>query len=206
VHVCRRWRFLILQSASHLRLSLLCTQRTPVADMLAHSPPLPLVIDHVGESRNLTPEDEEGIKLALRHHDHVRRIRLAMFVSYLPSLVDFINKEFPILEHLYIDPVSYDDTVLYPRDVSSAKFAPSRPGEFCPSGGVFVTCNSDGSRHILPQRHSSICLLAHDRSAPQGVIDAPSTDTWDLVLRCCAQSCYREAGRKYAERGPCLTS
>ena len=108
VHVCRRWRSLILESASHLGLSPLCTHRTPVADILAHSPPLPLVIDHVSESRNPTPEDHEGIKLALRHHDRVRRIRLVVSVSYLSNLVNSIDKEFPILEHLYIDPLFYN--------------------------------------------------------------------------------------------------
>ncbi len=46
-HVCRRWRYLILGSASHLGLCLVCAYGTPVADMLAHSPPLPLVIDYV---------------------------------------------------------------------------------------------------------------------------------------------------------------
>jgi len=70
------------------------------------------VIDHVGDSRNLTPQDHEDIKLALRHHDRVRRIRLAMFVPYLPSLVNSIDKEFPILEHLYIDPLFYNDNGL----------------------------------------------------------------------------------------------
>jgi len=46
MHVCRRWLLsdLILEFASHLGLSLLCTQRTPVADVLVYSPPLPLVI------------------------------------------------------------------------------------------------------------------------------------------------------------------
>jgi hypothetical protein len=79
--------------------------------MLTHSPPLPLVIDYVDSTRNLTPEDEdeEGIKLALRHHDRVRRIRLATFISCLPELIDAMDKEFPILEHLYIDPLIYND-------------------------------------------------------------------------------------------------
>ena len=45
-HVCQRWRSLILGSASHLGLFLVCTHGTPVANMLAHSPPLPLVIDY----------------------------------------------------------------------------------------------------------------------------------------------------------------
>ena len=43
-HVCRRWRYLVLESASFLGLCFVCTIGTPVADMLAHSPPLPLVI------------------------------------------------------------------------------------------------------------------------------------------------------------------
>src|SRR5712671_2564403 len=48
-HVCQRWRSIIFGSASYLDLCLVCTYRTPVADMLAHSPPLPLVIDHLEE-------------------------------------------------------------------------------------------------------------------------------------------------------------
>jgi len=48
-------------------LSLFCTYRTPVADMLAHSPPLPLVIQLPREilQKLLDPEDEAGIMLAL---------------------------------------------------------------------------------------------------------------------------------------------
>src|ERR1700747_524310 len=43
-HVCQRWRNLILRSASYLGLSLVCTNGTPVENMLAHSPPLPLTV------------------------------------------------------------------------------------------------------------------------------------------------------------------
>ncbi|KAF8490316.1 hypothetical protein F5888DRAFT_1741582 [Russula emetica] len=71
-HVCQRWRNLILGSTSYLGLCLVCTFGTPVADMLAHSPPLPLIID---QGRNVT-EDEEGIVLALEQRDRVRRVRL----------------------------------------------------------------------------------------------------------------------------------
>ena len=62
-HVCQRWRNLILGSASSLGLCLVCTYGTPVADMLVHSPPLPLVIDY--RIRGITAEDEEAILLAL---------------------------------------------------------------------------------------------------------------------------------------------
>jgi hypothetical protein len=41
--------------------------------MLAHSPPLPLVIDY--EGGDITTEDEEAITLALEHRDRVRHIR-----------------------------------------------------------------------------------------------------------------------------------
>jgi hypothetical protein len=57
-HVCQRWRNIILRSASYLDLSLVCTYGTPVADMLAHSPPLPLVLDYA-ERPDITTDDEE---------------------------------------------------------------------------------------------------------------------------------------------------
>jgi len=77
--------------------------------MLAHSPPLPLVIDKVGKGLSSDTEDYEGtIKLALRHHDRVRRIRLEVFLPYLPNLFNCMEEEFPILEYLYIDPLSYN--------------------------------------------------------------------------------------------------
>ena len=45
VHVFRRWRYLVLEFPSHLRLSLFYTRQTPVTDMPANSPLLPLIID-----------------------------------------------------------------------------------------------------------------------------------------------------------------
>ena len=61
-HVCRRWRNIILGSATYLGLSLHCTNGTPVAEMLAHSPPLPLVVGYFIKDRELTTEDEEGLQ------------------------------------------------------------------------------------------------------------------------------------------------
>ena len=113
VQVCRRWRYLVLESASHLRLSLVCTRGTPVADMLAHSPPLPLVINHFFNDNKITPEDEEGITLAFQHRDRVRRIRLRARAPMLQKLIDSLDGEFPILEYLFIEcqriPWSFDD-------------------------------------------------------------------------------------------------
>jgi hypothetical protein len=58
-HVCQRWRGLILGSPTYLGLSLVCTHGTPVMDMLAHSPPLPLVIDYLDDIS--ADEDHRGI-------------------------------------------------------------------------------------------------------------------------------------------------
>jgi hypothetical protein len=72
--------------------------------MLANSPPLPLVIDHIlkDPDHDITTEDEEGILLALQHRHRVRRIRLEMPVPNLQRLVTAMVEEFPMLEFLYI--------------------------------------------------------------------------------------------------------
>ena len=110
--VCRKWRYLALDSASHLDLHLFCTYGTPVADMLKHSPLLPLIIDYGDEDREVTAQDEEGILLALRRRRRVRRIRLGSHISKLRKLVVAIDGEFPVLEYLYIKPVTNDDNGL----------------------------------------------------------------------------------------------
>jgi hypothetical protein len=110
-HVCQKWRNLILGSATYLDLCLVCTDGTPVADMLAHSPPLPLVIDYRGT--DVTAEEEEAIVLALEQRDRVRRIRFNLPVLKLQKLVKAIDGEYPILEYLiFMDPPKEKRTVL----------------------------------------------------------------------------------------------
>jgi hypothetical protein len=67
-----------------------------MADMLAHSPPLPLVIDYTG--KDITAEDEEAIIFALAQRDRVRRIRFYIPVPKLQKLFMAIDGEYPILE------------------------------------------------------------------------------------------------------------
>jgi hypothetical protein len=102
VHVCRRWRNITLGSVSYLGLSLVCTNGTPVADMLAHSLPLPLLIDYCNNYHNITAEDKEGAILALRQCDHVCRIHFSMPATNLQKLIVAIDEEYPILEYLVI--------------------------------------------------------------------------------------------------------
>ena len=100
--VCQRWRNLIFGSASHLGLCLVCTRGTPVADMLAHSPPLPLIIDYFYADLDTTADDEEGITLALEQRDRVRRIRLQVPLPNLQKLIMAIDEEYPALEYLIL--------------------------------------------------------------------------------------------------------
>ena len=112
--VCRRWRSLILASPSYLGTSLVCRPMTPVADMLAHSPPFPLIIDHTPQFKLETNAAgvEEKILLALKHRDRVRRIRLLVHDPPLKRLVEAIDEGFPFLEYLHIQPQTVPDTNL----------------------------------------------------------------------------------------------
>ena len=80
--------------------------------MLAHSPPLPIIIDHLFVAANITSAGEykEGVLLALKHRDRVRCIRLRAFVPSLARLVVAIEEGFPMLEYLYIEPMSAPDS------------------------------------------------------------------------------------------------
>ena len=100
--VCQRWRNVVLGSASYLELSLFCTFGTPVANMVAHSPPLPLVIDYFGQF-DATAEDEEEAICAFKQHDRVRRVRLLIPVTSLQKFIVAFDEEYPILEYLVID-------------------------------------------------------------------------------------------------------
>jgi hypothetical protein len=70
--------------------------------MLANSPHLPLIIDHLDEDNDITTKDEEGIILALQHHDRVLRIRLRNPIPNIQKFIIALDGEFPILEYLLI--------------------------------------------------------------------------------------------------------
>ena len=118
-HVCRRWRSLIFGSASYLALCLVCTIGTPVADMLAHSPPLPIIIDYDGGDKGISTRDEEGITLALERRDRVRRIRLWMPGLRLEKLLMAIDGEYPILEYLIVGTPTDAAVLILPKTLQA---------------------------------------------------------------------------------------
>jgi hypothetical protein len=97
-HVCRLWRNVILESPSRLDLHLFCTVGVPVADMLAHSPLLPLTIYYTDSM--ITTEDESGIFLALSHRDRVHHIDF--WISNPGKFVAVMDDQFPVLKHMNI--------------------------------------------------------------------------------------------------------
>jgi len=112
VKVCRRWRYLILTSPSHLGLLLVCTYHTPISKMLKHSRPFPLILDYVDENRQMATKDESSILLALEHRHRVQRIRILAPVLQLQKLIAAMDDYFPRLEFLYIAPPSKHSTGL----------------------------------------------------------------------------------------------
>jgi hypothetical protein len=79
--------------------------------MLAHSPPLPLTVDYIGED-GITAEDEEAILLALEQRHRVCHLCIVFPNQIIQKLVMAIEEEFPILEYLIVDPSTRDDTPL----------------------------------------------------------------------------------------------
>jgi hypothetical protein len=107
-HVCRLWRNLILESPSRLDLHLFCTVGVPVADMLAHSPLLPLTVSYHTMGRKITAEDESGILLALSYRDRVHHIDI--WILNPGKFVAVMDDQFPVLKHMNIQ--SWNEVVL----------------------------------------------------------------------------------------------
>ena len=156
-HVCQRRRNLILESAPYLGLPLVCTKGMPVADMLAHSPSLPLVIDHFNVSHDISAEDEIGIIPALKQRHRVRLWTLVRNVQKLIVTVA-IDEEYPVL----IIPQMDDNNDLdISRNTSSTTSTSPLVDWFCPSGSNSITHDCCGPRHTLcchpPSSNQILC-------------------------------------------------
>jgi hypothetical protein len=102
-HVCRRWRFLIFNSWSHLDMCLFLTNDSPSLDTLSHLPPLSLIIDYSDRTRTITRKDEDNIHLGLQQHGRVRRVALLAPYSSLRMWLEPnqpMSKRFPKLRDL----------------------------------------------------------------------------------------------------------
>jgi hypothetical protein len=97
VHVCQRWRYLILASPSRLDLKLVCSPGTPVRKTLGSLPAFPIIIDY----DKVSSKDKANVIAALGHPDRVRRIGLSGLTRTLWEKLDAAMQEpFPALTHL----------------------------------------------------------------------------------------------------------
>ena len=76
--------------------------------MLAHSPPLPLVIEFFHTGWDISAEEEERIILALQQRDRVYRVRIWMPVPNLQKVILAMDEEYPALDYLILGPSTQD--------------------------------------------------------------------------------------------------
>src|SRR5229473_4131319 len=99
VHVCRKWRSVVFGSPRRLNLRLFCTEKTPVREMLAVWPPLPIVVWRIGERT----WGIDNIMAALEHNDRVCKITLWDISSLeLEEVLASMQKPYPVLTDLRI--------------------------------------------------------------------------------------------------------
>ena len=111
LQVCRRWRYVMLESASRLKLRLLCSSPNPVAKMLMHSPPLPLIVSHHFGTFAST-RYQEDILFALQHSDRVCSIFIREWGLAGYKLFRALDKAFSMLETLFLSSKGYSTRIL----------------------------------------------------------------------------------------------
>ena len=101
VHVCRRWRYLMFDSSSHLDMCLFLMNGSPSINTLSHLPALPLAIDYSDiTTRTMARKDVKNIRFGLKQHGHVHRVILKASSSWLQMWLTLMNEHFPRLEDL----------------------------------------------------------------------------------------------------------
>ena len=101
--ICQTWRHLVFAHISYLHLCLVCTHGTSEA---VHPSPPPFLpdINYLDED-HLTTEDKGDVILAMRHRDHIRRVRLEISVPNLQRFIMAMDEIFPVLNCLYLAPM-----------------------------------------------------------------------------------------------------
>ena len=104
VHICHRWRSIVFGSPRHLKLRLVCQERTRARDTLDVWPALPLIIRCYGESQL---GSVDNIIAVLERSVRVCRIEL-MFVpsSDFEIILAAMQQPFPELTHLDLYPMT----------------------------------------------------------------------------------------------------
>jgi hypothetical protein len=104
VHICQRWRHIVLLSPRRLDLTLFCTYGTPVRKILGCLPPFPIILDYLTPSslRSSAPNYEDEIIVALEHPGRVRSIKLVVTSSLLETVASVVEEPFIALTTLWL--------------------------------------------------------------------------------------------------------
>ena len=105
VHVCQKWRTIVLGSPRRLDLQLFCKDTTPVEETLAVWPPLPIVIAQYEPLNRWM----YNIIVALGHNDRVCEIDLTVTDFELEEVLAAMQQPFSALKDLYISLWEDDD-------------------------------------------------------------------------------------------------
>ena len=100
VHVCRRWRQLVLGSPGRFNLLILSTHGFPLREILDCWPPFPIVIQYHQINHTFTLIDEDSVFAALEHHDRMRQIDLCLAGPQFDKVVTAMQEPLPTLTHL----------------------------------------------------------------------------------------------------------
>ena len=98
VHVCRRWRRLVLGSPRRLKLQLFCTPNTPVKDTLNVWPALPLIVHGNMTSSSST----DNVIAALEQSNRVCYVNLFLAGWQLEQVLAAMQVPFPELTDLWL--------------------------------------------------------------------------------------------------------
>ena len=110
VHVCRRWRSIVLGAPRRLDLRLVCTAGTPAREMLDIWPVLPIFIRLFGLDAG---EGVDNVVAALEHSDRVHEIYVEdASNSALETLVAAMQGPFDELIHLDLSSLEETASVL----------------------------------------------------------------------------------------------
>ena len=104
VHVCQRWRYVVFDSPRRLDLQLLCTNKTPVTNMLDIWPALPIVIS---TGYPLRASGVTNIISALQQHNRVCTIDIDGVPNSLLKEFAAMQEPFPVPTDLTLS--SYDE-------------------------------------------------------------------------------------------------
>jgi hypothetical protein len=108
VHVCQRWRYLVLESPIRLNLQLFCTEKTPVEKLLHVWPAsLPISIHSSSNygwwSSEYLRDGFGNILATLKHCDRIRQIHITNRVhTRWKKIVTAMQGSFPVLRSLFL--------------------------------------------------------------------------------------------------------